>query len=83
MAMDEYKKRLFELLKYVGCIKDDKFKIKRFLNGLPSFYSDKIHYDNPWTLEETIRRTNHLYDQSQGRQVFQKYWNAKMKENMD
>jgi hypothetical protein len=60
--MDEYEKRLFELLKYVGFIKDDKFKINRFLSGLPSFYSDKIHYDNSDTLEETIRRTNHLYD---------------------
>ena len=56
MKMDEYKKRFFELLKYVDFIKDEKVKIQRFMSGQPSFYSDKIHYDNPGTLEESIRR---------------------------
>jgi hypothetical protein len=79
MTMDEYEKRFFELLKYVGFIKDEKVKIQRFLSGLPSFYSDKIQYDNPKTLEETIRREKHLYEQSRGRPVFQKSWNDKMK----
>jgi hypothetical protein len=41
MTMEEYVKRLFELLKYVDFIKDEKVKIHRFLSGLPSFYSDK------------------------------------------
>jgi hypothetical protein len=49
------------------------------MSGLPSFYSDKIQYDNPKTLEEAIRREKHLYEQSRGRLVFQKYWNDKMK----
>jgi hypothetical protein len=52
MTMDEYDRRFFELLKYVGFKKDEKVKIQRFLNGLPSFYSDKIQYDNPRSLEE-------------------------------
>ena len=56
MTMEEYKKRFFELLKYVDFINDEKVKIQRFLSGLPSFCSDKIQYDNPKTLEETIRR---------------------------
>ena len=56
MTMDEYEKRFFELLKYVDFIKDEKVKIQRFLSGLPSFYIDKIQYDNPETLEEAIRR---------------------------
>jgi hypothetical protein len=56
MTMDEYEKRFFELLKYVGFIEDGKVKIQMFLSGLPSFYSDKIHYDNPKILDETIRR---------------------------
>jgi hypothetical protein len=54
--MEEYEKRFFELLKYVDFIKDEKVKIQSFLSGLPSFYSDKIQYENPNTLEETIRR---------------------------
>ena len=49
----------------------------------PSFYSDKIQYDNPNTLEETIRRARHLYEQSKRRPVFQKAWNDKMKGEND
>jgi hypothetical protein len=37
ITMDEYEKRLFELLKYVHFIKDEKIKIQRFLSGLPSY----------------------------------------------
>jgi hypothetical protein len=37
MAMEEYKKRFFELFKYVDFIKDEKVKIQRFLSGFPSF----------------------------------------------
>jgi endonuclease III-like uncharacterized protein len=56
MTMDEYEKRFFELLKYVSFIKYEKVKIQIFTSGLPSFYSDKIQYDNHKNLEETIRR---------------------------
>jgi hypothetical protein len=56
MTMDEYEKRFFNLLKYVNFVKYDKVEIQRFLSGLPSFYSDKIQYDNPKTLEGDIRR---------------------------
>jgi hypothetical protein len=79
MRMNEYEKRFFELLKYVDFIKNEKVKTQSFLSGLPSFYSEKIQYDNPKTLEETIRRERRLYEQSKGRPVFQKTWNDKMK----
>jgi hypothetical protein len=72
MKMDEYEKRFFKLLKYVDFIKDEKVKIHRFLSGLPSFYSDKIQYDNPWNLEAAIRREKHIYKKSRGRKIFQK-----------
>jgi hypothetical protein len=49
------------------------------LSGLPSLYSDKIDYDNPKNLEETIWRTRHLYEQSRGRLVFQNNWYDNMK----
>jgi hypothetical protein len=62
MTMEEYEKWFFELLKYVDFIKDEKVKIQSFLSGLPSFYSDNIRYDNPKTLEETIKRERHLYE---------------------
>jgi hypothetical protein len=83
MTMGEYEKRLFELLNYVDFIKDENFKIQRFLIGLHSFYSDKIQYDNPKTLEEARRREKHLYEQSRGRPIFQKSWNDKMKGKND
>jgi hypothetical protein len=62
MAIEEYEKNYIELLKYVDFIKDEKVKIRRFLSGLPSFYTDKIQYGNPKTLEKTIRRERNLYD---------------------
>ena len=58
----EYERRFLELLKYVSFIKDETIKIQRYLSGLPSFISDKIQYDDPKTLEETIRRAKCLYD---------------------
>jgi hypothetical protein len=56
MTMEEYEKKFLELLRYVGFIKEEKVKIQRFLSGLPSFYKDKIQFDEPKTLEETIRK---------------------------
>ena len=81
--MEEYEKRLFELLKYIDFIKDEKVKIQRFLSGLPSFYSDNIQYDNPKTLEESIRREKHIYEEIRGRPILQKVWNEKMKGKKD
>jgi hypothetical protein len=38
----------------------------------PSFISDKIQYDDPKTLEETIRRVKCLNDQQRGIMTFEK-----------
>jgi hypothetical protein len=42
MTIDEHERRFLEMLKYVAFIKDEKFKIQRYLSGIPSFISDKI-----------------------------------------
>jgi hypothetical protein len=42
MTIDEYERRFLDLLKYVSFIKDETIKIQCYLNGLPSFISDKI-----------------------------------------
>jgi hypothetical protein len=55
MTIDEYERRFLELVKYVYFIKEESVKIQRYLSGLPPFISDKIQYDDPKTLEETIR----------------------------
>jgi hypothetical protein len=79
MTIDEYERRFLELLKYVSFIKDETVKIQRYLSGLPPFISDKIQYDDPKTLEETIRRAKCLYDQHKARPTFQKSWEDKKK----
>jgi hypothetical protein len=83
MTIDEYERRFLELLKYVSFIKDETIKIQRYLSGFPSFISEKIKYDDPKTLEETIRRAKCLYDQQKSRPTFQKYWEDKNKFKMD
>jgi hypothetical protein len=47
----------------ISFIKDETINIHRYLSGIPSFISDKIQYDDPKNLEETIRRDKCLYDQ--------------------
>jgi len=83
MTIDEYERRLLELLKYVSFIKDDIVKIQRYLSGLPSFISDKIQYDDPKILEETIRRAKCLYYGHKGKPTFQRAWEGKNKFNME
>jgi hypothetical protein len=77
MTIDEYERIFLELLKYVSFIKDEAVKIQIYLSGLPSFISDKIQYDDPKTLEETIRRAKCLYDQHKGNPTSQRAWEDK------
>jgi hypothetical protein len=79
LSIDEYERRFLELLKYVPFIKDETIKIQRYLSGLPSSISDKIQYDDPKTMEETIRREKCLYDQQKEKPTFQKSWGDKKK----
>jgi hypothetical protein len=55
MKIYEYERRFLKLLKYVAFIKDEKVKIQRYLSGLTSFVGENIKYDDPNTLEETVR----------------------------
>jgi hypothetical protein len=45
--------------------------------------SEKIQYDDPKTLEETIRRAKFLYDQQKSKPTFQNSWKDKKKFKMD
>ena len=62
MTIDEYEWNFLELLKYVPFIKDEAVKIQIYLSGLPPSMIDKIQYDDPKTMEETIRKTKFLYE---------------------
>jgi hypothetical protein len=83
MTMEEYGKNFLGPLKYKRFIKDEKVKIKRFLSGLPSFYKEKIQYDELRILTETIRKNKYLYEKGKGRESLQKYWKDTKKEKYD
>ena len=83
MTIDDYERIFLELLKYVAFIKDEQVKIQRYLSGFPSFISDKIQYDDPKTLEETIRHAKCLYDQQRGIPTFQKAWEDNMESKVE
>jgi hypothetical protein len=74
MTIDEYERSFLELLKYVPFIKDEAVKIQRYLSGLPPSIGDKIQYDDPKTMEETIRREKCLYEQQREKPTFRKAW---------
>jgi hypothetical protein len=74
MTIDEYERSFLELLKYVSFIKDEAVKIQRYLSGLPPSIGDKIQYNDPKTMEETIRRAKCLYEQQRERPTFRKAW---------
>jgi hypothetical protein len=74
LTMDAYAKRFMELLRYVPYLKDEKAKVQRFLSGLLQSYQDKIEFDKPKTLEDTIRKAKCCYDQSRHKPEPYKDW---------
>jgi hypothetical protein len=53
------------------------------MTGLPSFYSEKIHSDEPKTLEKSIRKAKYFYEKNKGRPTFQKALDDKKKSKME
>jgi hypothetical protein len=58
---------------------DEKARIQRFLSGLPQSYQDRIAFDKPNTLEETIWKVKCCYDQSKHKHESSKNWKRKDK----
>ena len=54
MIYEEYTNRLFELLRYVPYLKEEKAKIQRFISGFLVSFKDMIKFDECKSLEETI-----------------------------
>jgi len=77
MTMDEYVKKFLDLIRYVTYISEENIKIQRFLSGFPSFYKDRIQFDEPKTLEVAIRKAKHMYEQGKGKTDFRKSWQGK------
>jgi hypothetical protein len=54
ITIEEYVNEFLELLRYVPYIKAEKVKVKHFISGLPKEYQNRIEFDEPKTLEDTI-----------------------------
>ena len=83
MTTRKYEKNFLVFPKYVGFIKDEKVKIQRFLSWFPSFYKEKIQYDEAKTLTETIEKDKYMYEQGKGSESLQKSWKDNKKEKFD
>jgi hypothetical protein len=83
MTMEDYEKKFLEILRYMDFIRNEKVKIKSLLSGFLSFYKDKIQFENPRTLEESVRKAKSFYEQNKERLDFQKAWDDKKRGNMD
>ena len=81
--MQEYAKKLLELLRYVKYIKDEKVKIQLFLSGLPQSYKYKIEFYEPKTLEEAISKPKYCYEERKGKPDIHKAQKDKNNENSD
>jgi hypothetical protein len=77
--MDAYAKRFMELLRYVPFLKDKKVRVQCFLIGFTQSYKDRIEFDKPKKLEDTIQKTKCCYDRSKHKQEISKYWKWKDK----
>jgi len=64
MTDDEYTSKFLEPLRYVPYLKDEKAKIQRFTSGLPMAFKDRIEFDEPRSLKESIQKLKQYYKQS-------------------
>jgi hypothetical protein len=48
--------------------------MQRFISGLPQTYQDRIEFDEPKTLEETIQKARYCYEQFGSKTRDHKYW---------
>jgi hypothetical protein len=54
LTIDEYINKFLELIRYVPYIKNEKVKMQQFISGIPWSFQDRIEFDEPNTLEDTI-----------------------------
>ena len=63
LTIEEYVNKFLDLLRYVPYIKEEKVKAQRFISGLPKEYRNRIEFDEPKTLEDTIRKATYCHEQ--------------------
>jgi hypothetical protein len=62
LTIDEYINKFLKLIRYVPYIKDEKVNTQRFISRLPQSFCDKIEFDEPKTLQDTIRKARYCYE---------------------
>lgn len=62
---------------------DEKVKIQCFLSGIPQSYKDGIEFDEPKTLDETIKKVNYYYEHNKHKLEFSKAWKENRKEKYE
>jgi hypothetical protein len=65
------------LIRYVPYIKDEKEKMQRFISGFPKSFQDKIEFDEPKTLEDTIWKARYFYEKFKNKPEPHKDWKKK------
>jgi hypothetical protein len=63
LTIEEYVNKFLDLLRYVPYIKAKNAKVQRFVSRLPKDYQNKIEFDEPKTLEDTIRKARYCHEQ--------------------
>jgi hypothetical protein len=63
LTIEEYVNKFLDLLRYVPYIKAEKAKAQHFISGLPKEYRNRIEFDEPKTLDDTIRKAKYCLEQ--------------------
>lgn len=63
LTMYDYVTRFTLLIRYVHYMQEEKAKIQRFINSLPNFMKEKLEYDYPRTMDDTVRKARISYQQ--------------------
>jgi hypothetical protein len=77
LTIEEYVNKFLDLLRYVPYIKAEKAKVQCFISGLPKDYRNIIEFDEPKTLEGTIRKATYCHEQFGHRAEPREGWKQK------
>ena len=72
--------KFLSLLRYVPYLVYEKPKVQWFLSCLHYQIKDRIEYDNPKTLEESMRKANFCFEQNRKKEILAN-WKAKKNNN--
>eukprot|EP00253_Pinus_taeda_P022539 PITA_22539 len=66
-TIDEFVTKFTSLLRYVPYIREEKAKVQRFVSSLPLTMRERIEFDNPKTMDESIRKARLCYQQNKSK----------------